>query len=154
MSTYYQRQRQVPCPTSPTQQHHLTRCMRLRSGSGLHTTRLLPPLKPRDLHFLPTKAIRRNRAHLISASRIAVYFPLLTCGSAFGNSLSYVTQDGGAVASDTTPFDGTLETSEIEIAVFSDRQCDGDCEYARPASTAHCRNLRSARYFFCQLTSV
>ncbi|PVI08167.1 hypothetical protein DM02DRAFT_579331 [Periconia macrospinosa] len=56
---------------------------------------------------------------------------------AFGNSLGYVIGDGSKVASDNTPFDGTLETSEREIAVFSDEICDGDCEYARPNTVAH-----------------
>jgi hypothetical protein len=57
----------------------------------------------------------------------------------FGNSLSYVTEDGRRVASKTTPFDGTLETSEIEISAFTDRQCDAGCEYYRPKSTAYCK---------------
>jgi len=47
--------------------------------------------------------------------------------------------DGRKVATTTTPFDGTLATSEREIAVFTDKVCDGDCEYARPDSTAHCK---------------
>jgi hypothetical protein len=42
------------------------------------------------------------------------------------------------VASESTPFDGTLETSEQEIAVFSDKECDGDCPYWRPNATSHC----------------
>lgn len=57
---------------------------------------------------------------------------------AFGNSLSYVTPDGGTVASDSLAFDGTLETSEYEIAVFSDKECDGDCSYWRPNAVSHC----------------
>ncbi|KAF2442521.1 hypothetical protein P171DRAFT_523321 [Karstenula rhodostoma CBS 690.94] len=56
---------------------------------------------------------------------------------AFGNSLGYVIGDGSKVAVDSTPFDGTLETSEREIAVFTDKVCDGNCEYARPDATAH-----------------
>lgn len=47
--------------------------------------------------------------------------------------------DGSKVAAQNTPFDGTLETSEREIAVFTDKVCDGDCEYARPDAIAHCR---------------
>ncbi|KAF2869559.1 putative TOS1-like glycosyl hydrolase-domain-containing protein [Massariosphaeria phaeospora] len=55
----------------------------------------------------------------------------------FGNSLGYVIGNGKTVASQNTPFDGTLETSEVEIAVFTDQQCrTGDCE-ARPRATAH-----------------
>jgi hypothetical protein len=48
--------------------------------------------------------------------------------------------DGSRVTSDNTPFDGTLETSEIEIAVFTDKTCDENCEYARPETTAHCKS--------------
>ncbi|KAF2636177.1 hypothetical protein P280DRAFT_410219 [Massarina eburnea CBS 473.64] len=55
----------------------------------------------------------------------------------FGNSLGYVIGDGSKVTTDSTPFDGTLETSEIEISVFTDKVCDGDCEYARPDTVAH-----------------
>ena len=46
--------------------------------------------------------------------------------------------DGSKVAAEDTPFDGILETSEREIAVFTDKICDGNCEYARPEATAHC----------------
>ncbi|KAL5379813.1 hypothetical protein DPSP01_008283 [Paraphaeosphaeria sporulosa] len=56
---------------------------------------------------------------------------------AFGNSLGYVIGDGSRVAADSTPFDGTLETSEREIAVFTEKECDDNCEYARPDATAH-----------------
>jgi hypothetical protein len=62
---------------------------------------------------------------------------MLTTASAFGNSLSYVTSNGARVAPVSTPFDGTLETSELEMAVFSDRDCDHDCEYWRPNATSH-----------------
>ncbi|CAI6271715.1 unnamed protein product [Periconia digitata] len=55
----------------------------------------------------------------------------------FGNSLGYVIGDGSKVTTDNTPFDGTLATSEREIAVFTDEICDGNCEYARPDSVAH-----------------
>ncbi|KAF9736232.1 hypothetical protein PMIN02_006794 [Paraphaeosphaeria minitans] len=58
---------------------------------------------------------------------------------AFGNSLGYVIGDGSKVAADSMPFDGILETSEREIAVFTDKVCDGNCEYARPDATAHCK---------------
>lgn len=63
---------------------------------------------------------------------------MLTFASAFGNSLSYVSPDGGTVASESLPFDGTLDTSEREIAVFSDKECDHDCRYWRPNATSHC----------------
>ncbi|KAF1959296.1 hypothetical protein CC80DRAFT_490251 [Byssothecium circinans] len=56
---------------------------------------------------------------------------------AFGNSLGYVIGDGSKVTAGNTPFDGTLETSEIEMAVFTDKVCDADCEYSRPDATAH-----------------
>ncbi|KAF2831434.1 hypothetical protein CC86DRAFT_443130 [Ophiobolus disseminans] len=56
---------------------------------------------------------------------------------AFGNSLSYVTSDGGAVSPDSMPFDGTLDTSEREITVLSDKSCDQDCSYWRPDATSH-----------------
>jgi hypothetical protein len=58
--------------------------------------------------------------------------------SSFGNSLGYVVGDGSQVASQNTPFSGTLETSEREMAVFRDKSCDNNCEYARPESVAHC----------------
>ncbi|KAJ4359354.1 target of Sbf [Ascochyta clinopodiicola] len=50
----------------------------------------------------------------------------LTGNSAFGNSLSFVTPAGNRVASESEPFTGTLDTSEYEIAVFSDKECDVD----------------------------
>ncbi|KAF2707669.1 hypothetical protein K504DRAFT_470057 [Pleomassaria siparia CBS 279.74] len=55
----------------------------------------------------------------------------------FGNSLSYVSEDGRKVVSQTTAFDGTLATSEIEITAFTDQQCGVNCEYSRPMSTAY-----------------
>ncbi|KAF1997624.1 hypothetical protein P154DRAFT_605306 [Amniculicola lignicola CBS 123094] len=55
----------------------------------------------------------------------------------FGNSLGYVSGTGGKCVSESTPFDGTLETSEFEIAVFTDKPCSGNCNYARPDATAH-----------------
>lgn len=64
---------------------------------------------------------------------------LLIMISAFGNSLSYVTPNGGKVASESMPFDGSLETSELEISVFSDKECDKDCPYWRPDTTSHCK---------------
>lgn len=63
---------------------------------------------------------------------------MLTRNSAFGNSLSYVAPDGSKVASESLPFDGTLDTSEYEIAIFSDKECDQDCQYWRPNATSHC----------------
>ncbi|KAL1594721.1 target of Sbf [Nothophoma quercina] len=41
---------------------------------------------------------------------------------AFGNSLSFVNPAGDKVAPESEPFDGTLDTSEYEIAVFSDKE--------------------------------
>jgi len=64
---------------------------------------------------------------------------ILIMGSAFGNSLSYVMSDGAKVASESTPFDGTLDTSEREIVVLSDKECDQDCAYWRPNATSHCK---------------
>ncbi|CBX95498.1 hypothetical protein LEMA_P026500.1 [Plenodomus lingam JN3] len=56
---------------------------------------------------------------------------------AFGNSLGYVMPNGGQVASESLPFDGTLDTSEREIVVMSDKGCDQDCPYWRPDATSH-----------------
>ncbi|ORY19425.1 putative TOS1-like glycosyl hydrolase-domain-containing protein [Clohesyomyces aquaticus] len=55
----------------------------------------------------------------------------------FGNSLSYVSASGTSCVSDNTPFDGTLETSEVELTVLTDEVCTGACDYTRPNSTAH-----------------
>lgn len=70
---------------------------------------------------------------------------------AFGNSLSYVTSDGAKVASDSLPFDGTLDTSEYEIAVFSDKACDQDCPYWRPQATSHFGWSGSSKAFFIEM---
>jgi hypothetical protein len=59
--------------------------------------------------------------------------------SAFGNSLSYVTPRGDKVAAESLPFEGTLRTSETELVVLSDKECDADCPYWRPDATAHCK---------------
>jgi hypothetical protein len=75
---------------------------------------------------------------------------MLTTASAFGNSLSYVTSNGARVASVSTPFDGTLETSELEMAVFSDRDCDHDCDYWRPNATSHFGWSGSSKAFFIE----
>lgn len=56
--------------------------------------------------------------------------------------------DGSKVAADSTPFGGNLETSEREIAVFTDKLCDGNCEYARPDATAHCTSPPDARLIY------
>lgn len=66
---------------------------------------------------------------------------MLTGHSAFGNSLGFVTPEGNKVASESEPFDGTLDTSEYEIAVFSDRECDRDCPYWRPNAISQCMSL-------------
>ena len=62
---------------------------------------------------------------------------MLTEPSSFGNSLGFVNRDGRKVVSESTPFDGNLRTSEVEIAVFTDQRCNGDCEYSRPKTTAY-----------------
>lgn len=72
-----------------------------------------------------------------------MYLSRCSCGiligkSAFGNSLGFVTPAGNKVASESEPFDGTLDTSEYEIAVFSDKECDLNCPYWRPNATSHC----------------
>jgi hypothetical protein len=107
-------------------------------GAALATTR--PPLPPKqlDCRFLPILVIQENQARSISMFCLGFFETRLNNDSAFGNSLSYVTPDGGRVASESTPFDGTLETSEQEIAIFSDKECDGDCPYWRPNATSHC----------------
>ncbi|KAH8732758.1 putative TOS1-like glycosyl hydrolase-domain-containing protein [Phaeosphaeriaceae sp. PMI808] len=69
---------------------------------------------------------------------------------AFGNSLSYVSSDGGKVTSDSMPFIGTLDTSEREIAVFSDKACDQDCPYSRPDATSHYGWSGSSKAFFTE----
>jgi hypothetical protein len=63
---------------------------------------------------------------------------ILTIFSAFGNSLSYVTPNGRTVAAESLPFDGTLDTSETELVVLSDKECDEGCTYWRPDATSHC----------------
>ncbi|KAH3957684.1 hypothetical protein HBI49_016560 [Parastagonospora nodorum] len=69
---------------------------------------------------------------------------------AFGNSLSYVSSNGGVVAPESMPFDGTLATSEREIAVFSDKACDQDCPYWRPNATSHFGWAGSSKAFFIE----
>jgi hypothetical protein len=69
---------------------------------------------------------------------------------AFGNSLSYVMPSGGQVASESLPFDGTLDTSEREIAVFTDQQCDQNCPYWRPNATSHYGWSGSSKAFFIE----
>lgn len=109
-------------------------------GPAWDTTRLPLPRKRLDFHFLPILVTPGNQAHSISTSSLRSLRTKLINGSAFGNSLSYVTPNGDRVASESTPFDGTLETSEREIAVFSDKECDGDCPYWRPNATSHCES--------------
>ncbi|KAF2627786.1 hypothetical protein BU25DRAFT_439766 [Macroventuria anomochaeta] len=69
---------------------------------------------------------------------------------AFGNSLSFVTPAGNRVASESEPFDGTLDTSEYEIAVFSDKECDLNCPYWRPNATSHYAWSGSSKAFFIE----
>ncbi|KAF1975340.1 hypothetical protein BU23DRAFT_503985 [Bimuria novae-zelandiae CBS 107.79] len=69
---------------------------------------------------------------------------------AFGNSLGYVIGDGSQVAAESRPFTGTLETSEREIAVFTDKLCDGNCEYARSGTIAHYGWEGASKAFFIE----
>ncbi|KAF3001256.1 target of Sbf [Curvularia kusanoi] len=69
---------------------------------------------------------------------------------AFGNSLSFVVPAGNKVAPDSQPFNGTLDTSEYEIAVFSDKQCDQGCSYWRPNATSHYAWSGSSKAFFIE----
>lgn len=75
---------------------------------------------------------------------------MLTLSSAFGNSLSFVTPAGNVVAPESEPFDGTLDTSEYEIAVFSDKECDINCPYWRPNATSHYAWSGSSKAFFIE----
>jgi hypothetical protein len=77
-------------------------------------------------------------------------FTILTCSSAFGNSLGYVSSNGDKVTAESMPFDGTLDTSEREIAVFSDKACDQDCPYWRPDATSHFGWSGSSKAFFIE----
>ncbi|KAI4946771.1 hypothetical protein J4E91_006943 [Alternaria rosae] len=69
---------------------------------------------------------------------------------AFGNSLSYVTPRGDKVAAESQPFEGTLNTSENEIVVLSDKECDADCPYWRPDATSHYGWSGSSKAFFIE----
>ncbi|KAF2186996.1 hypothetical protein K469DRAFT_571498, partial [Zopfia rhizophila CBS 207.26] len=60
-----------------------------------------------------------------------------TFDTSFGSSLPYVSNNGDKCVSRNTPFNDNLATSEIELAVLTDKICNGDCEYFRPKSTAH-----------------
>lgn len=97
----------------------------------VHQHRLLASL------FLPISEIPRSQAHLTSRLPSNVPCRILNFSSAFGNSLSYVTGDGSTVASGSLPFDGTLDTSEYEIAVFTDKECNNGCPYWRPNAVSH-----------------
>ncbi|CAN9326863.1 unnamed protein product [Alternaria alternata] len=70
--------------------------------------------------------------------------------SAFGNSLSYVTPRGDKVAAESLPFNGMLQTSETEIIVLSDKECDADCPYWRPNATSHYGWSGSSKAFFIE----
>ncbi|KAF9699574.1 hypothetical protein EKO04_002562 [Ascochyta lentis] len=69
---------------------------------------------------------------------------------AFGNSLSFVNPAGNRVAPESEAFDGTLDTSEYEIAVFSDKECDVNCPYWRPNATSHYGWSGSSKAFFIE----
>ncbi|CAN9369168.1 unnamed protein product [Alternaria alternata] len=70
--------------------------------------------------------------------------------NAFGNSLSYVTPRGDKVAAESLPFNGMLQTSETEIVVLSDKECDADCPYWRPNATSHYGWSGSSKAFFIE----
>ncbi|CAN9336011.1 unnamed protein product [Alternaria alternata] len=70
--------------------------------------------------------------------------------SAFGNSLSYVTPRGDKVAAESLPFNGMLQTSETEIVVLSDKECDADCPYWRPNATSQYGWSGSSKAFFIE----
>jgi hypothetical protein len=61
-----------------------------------------------------------------------------------------VSSDGDRVTPESTPFNGTLVTSEVEIAVFSDKSCDHDCPYWRPHATSHFGWSGSSKVFFIE----
>ncbi|KAL6159953.1 target of Sbf [Exserohilum turcicum] len=69
---------------------------------------------------------------------------------AFGNSLSYVAPQGDKVAAESVPFEGTLRTSETEIVVLSDKECDAGCPYWRPNATSHYGWSGSSKAFFIE----
>ncbi|OCL06533.1 hypothetical protein AOQ84DRAFT_296834 [Glonium stellatum] len=71
-----------------------------------------------------------------------------TFDTTFGNSLSYSSSDGTTCANQSTPFNGNLSTSEIELIVMTDQVCSGDCDYYRPKSVAyHGWNGESKAFF-------
>jgi hypothetical protein len=41
------------------------------------------------------------------------------------------------VAAESLPFDGVLPTSELELIVFSDKECGAECQYWRPNTVSH-----------------
>ncbi|KAL1794645.1 hypothetical protein ACET3X_006461 [Alternaria dauci] len=69
---------------------------------------------------------------------------------AFGNSLSYVSPRGDKVAAESLPFNGMLQTSETEIVVLSNKECDADCPYSRPSATSHYGWSGSSKAFFIE----
>ncbi|KAF2682527.1 hypothetical protein K458DRAFT_444167 [Lentithecium fluviatile CBS 122367] len=146
-----------PCSSYPSEGMMTTQVLPLKRGeqtpveSSTYTPATTPipqPLRPSDDVKKATPCTWERVAYYTSAAPAAATgFAFLanlgdpqksgTFDYAFGNSLGYVIGDGSKVASQRTPFSGTLETSEREIAVFTDKVCDGNCEYARPDATAH-----------------
>lgn len=55
----------------------------------------------------------------------------------FGNSLSYANADGLAGCAKPEVLKKTVLPSNKEIAIFSDKPCNGDCGYVRPGSVAY-----------------
>jgi hypothetical protein len=100
--------------------------------------------------FSPTWATLNSPAHSTSTPYFPIYCTLLTWNSAFGNSLSYVSSNGDKVTPESTPFEGALATSEREIAIFADKECDHDCPYWRPDATSHFGWSGSSKAFFIE----
>jgi hypothetical protein len=118
--------------------HHL-RNGKPQIGAESLTTHQQHQLKPQGSHSWPTWVTHRSLVPLTSMrSFLKIMSAILTIFSAFGNSLSYVTPNGRTVAAESLPFDGTLDTSETELVVLSDKECDEGCTYWRPDATSHC----------------
>ncbi|KAF3040125.1 target of Sbf [Didymella heteroderae] len=124
-----------------------------------HTHESLPTVT-QNLERHPKVELGPTPAQSLSAPAEATGFSFLanlgdprqsgTFDYAFGNSLSFVTPAGNVVAPESEPFDGTLDTSEYEIAVFSDKECDINCPYWRPNATSHYAWSGSSKAFFIE----
>lgn len=125
-------------PLSQCKVHRRRSRGRPPGGIALHTTRQVRLLKQPGSASWPTWEIQTSLVPLISMSPPRQGIAVLIACSAFGNSLSYVNPQGNRVAAESLPFQGTLDTSEAEIVVLSDKECDADCPYWRPDATSHC----------------